>query len=111
MPVEALKGEVDIFRPSSLWDAGKFVFGVTTMGVILTDQATQAEGRVVDRARSWCFSTKVPYYRYSPQLSQKVELDEKNNEILTNMLWETKAYMHSKTDEIKKLANILKNLS
>ncbi|KAK6645499.1 hypothetical protein RUM43_001776 [Polyplax serrata] len=110
IPVRLLTNEVDVFRPSSLWDASKFVFGVSTMGIILTDQATQAEGRVVDRARSWCSSTNIPFHRFSPPISENIEMDTTCNLKLTNMLWETMVYMHSRSHELKELANIIKEL-
>lgn len=83
---------------------------MSKMGTILTDQATQADGRVVDRARSWCSSMKIPYFRFSPHISQEVPLDERNNEVLINMLWETKAYMFSKFGRIFTLCDILSTL-
>lgn len=113
IPVTQLFQEVDVFIPDSLWtgiwDAKRLVTGISTLGQVLVDQATQADGRVIDRARSWCSMLGIPYFRFSPQLSEDVVMDEKSDEKLTNMLWETKAYMHSKRQEVIELAKILKN--
>lgn len=100
--------EVDVFRPDSLWDAGKLMFGISTLGQVLIDQATQADGRVIDRARAWSSTLGIPYFRFSPQLSEDIVMDEKNEDKLINMLYDTKAYMYSKTPEILELAKILK---
>lgn len=49
----------------------------------------------------------VPFFRFSPQLSEDVAMDEKSDEKLVNMLWETMAYMESNRKEVQKLAVIL----
>jgi hypothetical protein len=36
-----------------------------------------ADGRVVDRARAWCSMIGVPYFRFNPQLSVDIPMDEK----------------------------------
>jgi len=36
---------------------------------VLLVQATQSEGRAVERAAAWCSMVGVPYFRFSPQLS------------------------------------------
>lgn len=109
IPITQLNQEVDVFIPGSLWDAGKLLTGIKSLGQLLVDQATQADGRVIDRARAWCSSLGIPFFRFSPQLSEDVGMDEKSDEKLTNMLWETRAYMHSNMQEIQELAKILKN--
>lgn len=52
-PVAELK-EIDVFRPDSIWDTAKLAYGISAIGNLLVDQATLADGRVVDRARAWC---------------------------------------------------------
>lgn len=106
VPVTQLK-EVDIFRPESLWDAAKLACGISALGMLLVDQATASDGRVVDRARAWCSSIGIPYFRFSPQLSEDIAMDEKSNEKLMNMLWEAKAYMHSNRETVRKLAKYI----
>ncbi|XP_066602685.1 85/88 kDa calcium-independent phospholipase A2-like [Prorops nasuta] len=96
--------DVDIFRPDSLWGTYKLAFGVSTMATLLVDQATATNGRVVDRARTWCSMIGVPYYRFNPQLSTDVAMDEKSDEVLADMIWTAKAFMHANRDLIKELA-------
>jgi calcium-independent phospholipase A2 len=49
----------------------------------------------------------VPYYRFNPQMSEDVAMDEKDDEKLVNMLWETKAYVHSKRNMVEEVAHLL----
>lgn len=78
------------------------------MKIILPFQATQSSGRVVDRARSWCSSLGVPFYRFTPQLSEDINMDERSDEKLVNMAWECQAYMHSQRTVVNELAEILR---
>ncbi|XP_026463119.1 85/88 kDa calcium-independent phospholipase A2-like isoform X1 [Ctenocephalides felis] len=107
VPVSILK-EIDLFRPESVWDTARLAIGISAIGNLLVDQATASDGRVVDRARAWCSMIGVPYFRFSPQLSEEVAMDEKNDEKLVNMLWEAKAYMHSNYNVLVEIADLLK---
>ncbi|XP_030753365.1 85/88 kDa calcium-independent phospholipase A2 isoform X2 [Sitophilus oryzae] len=106
IPVTELKA-VDVYRPESIWDTTKVFLGLQNLGTLLVDQATASDGRVVDRARAWCSSVGVPYFRFSPQMSEEIAMDEKSDEKLCNMLWETKAYMHENTTLMRELADLL----
>lgn len=75
-PVTELK-EIDVFRPDSIWDTAKLAYGISAIGNLLVDQATLADGRVVDRARAWCSMIGVPYFRFNPQMSVDLPMDEK----------------------------------
>ncbi|KAL9906872.1 calcium-independent phospholipase A2 VIA isoform 1-T1 [Glossina fuscipes fuscipes] len=107
IPVTELK-DIDVFRPESILDTAKLAYGISTIGNLLVDQATASDGRVVDRARAWCSTIGVPYYRFNPQLSEDIAMDEKNDQKLINMLWCTKAYMHSNRNKIMEMINLLK---
>ncbi|XP_076756311.1 calcium-independent phospholipase A2 VIA [Xylocopa sonorina] len=98
---------IDIFMPERLWDTAKFAMGISVLAELLVDQATASDGRIVDRARSWCSMIGVPYYRFNPQLSLDIAMDEKSDEILADMIWTTKAFMHANRDQIKELAAII----
>ncbi|KAJ1521550.1 hypothetical protein ONE63_003207 [Megalurothrips usitatus] len=100
--------DIDIGRPDSIWGATKILSGALQITTLIIDQATQSSGRVVDRARSWCSSLGVPFYRFSPQLSEDINLDERSDEKLVNMAWECQAYMHSQRTTVNELASVLK---
>jgi len=61
-----------------------------------------------NRARAWCSTIGVPYYRFNPQLSEDIAMDEKDDQKLINMLWHTKAYMHTNRNKIIEMINFLK---
>ncbi len=101
--------DIDVFRPESFRDGFKLMRGVSALGTLLVDQATQADGRVVDRARAWCHSTDVPFFRFCPQMSEEINMDEKDDQKLVNMLWETKVYMVQNHTEVLKLVSLLQS--
>jgi len=70
-------------------------------------QATQSEGQPVERAAAWCSMIGVPYFRLSPQLSEDVPLDCKDNAMLINMLWETHCYINDHLDRVVQLVSLL----
>ncbi|XP_062542615.1 85/88 kDa calcium-independent phospholipase A2 isoform X5 [Armigeres subalbatus] len=107
IPVTELK-EIDVFRPDSIWDTAKLAYGISAIGNLLVDQATASDGRVVDRARAWCSMIGVPYYRFNPQMSVDIAMDEKIDEPLINMLWEVKAYMYTNRRKVIEMINQLK---
>lgn len=107
IPTTFTLNEIDVFRPDSLWDTAKLAFGISALGTLLVDQATASDGRVVDRARTWCSMIGVPYYRFNPYLSAEVAMDEKSDEILANMIWTAKAFMHANRDVVQELATII----
>lgn len=106
VPVSPLK-DIDVFRPESLWDTVKLGMGISALGTLLVDQATCSDGRVVDRARTWASMTGIPYFRFNPQLSRELAMDEKNDDLLADMIWTSKAFMHANRDQIKELAAVL----
>lgn len=126
IPVSELSG-IDVYRPEGIWDAAKMVMGLPALGNLLVDQvnkqsnqlfytriffynifkATASDGRIVDRARAWCSMIGVPYFRFSPQMSEEINMDEKSDEKLCQMLWEAKVYMHQNTCVLQEVADII----
>ncbi|XP_049706832.2 85/88 kDa calcium-independent phospholipase A2 isoform X1 [Helicoverpa armigera] len=108
IPVSKLK-DIDVFKPESLWDTARLAWGLSAIGGLLVDQATQSDGRVVDRARAWCSAVGVPYYRFAPQMSRDVAMDERQDDVLVTMLWEAHAYMYAHRDRVNELAALLRD--
>ncbi|KAM3729086.1 85calcium-independent phospholipase [Dirofilaria immitis] len=78
---------------------------------LLVEQITASNGSCVTRARCWAHDQSIPFFRFSPSLSSHVELDEKNNDIIVNFLWETEKYL--RTDgkhNVETLVKYLKSL-
>lgn len=61
----------------------------------------------MDRARSWCSMVGIPYFRFSPQLSEEIAMNENADDKLCRMLWEAKAYMHENINVMREVADIL----
>lgn len=62
---------------------------------------------MVDRARAWCSMAGIPFFRFSPQMSEDISMDEKSDEKLCKMLWEAKWYMYSQSSTLKEVAHLL----
>ncbi|XP_003702751.1 calcium-independent phospholipase A2 VIA [Megachile rotundata] len=107
MPPTSQLKDIDIFLPESLWGTAKFAMGISVLAELLVDQATGSDGRIVDRARNWCSMIGVPYYRFNPHLSDDIAMDEKSDEVLADMVWSAKAFMHANRDQIQELAAVM----
>ncbi len=73
-------------------------------------QVTATEGSPVDRARAWCRSIGVPYFRFSTPMSKDYALDTKDDKELVTLLWETVEYLHENRDQIRQFAALLQDL-
>ena len=97
---------VDVTVPSLL-DVRRGLQAMYNLFNVLVEQACSSEGRVTDRARAWCSSLHVPLFRFNPQLSQDIALDEHDDECLMRMMWETRAYMKSQAKVLTQLKPLL----
>ncbi|XP_004845676.1 85/88 kDa calcium-independent phospholipase A2 isoform X1 [Heterocephalus glaber] len=98
---------VDVFRPSNPWELAKTVFGAKELGKMVVDCCTDADGRAVDRARAWCEMVGIQYFRLNPQLGTDIMLDEVNDAVLVNVLWETEVYIYEHREQFQKLVQQL----
>ncbi|XP_063099808.1 85/88 kDa calcium-independent phospholipase A2 isoform X2 [Cavia porcellus] len=98
---------VDIFRPSNPWELAKTVFGAKELGKMVVDCCTDPDGRAVDRARAWCEMVGIQYFRMNPPLGTDVMLDEVNDSVLVNALWETEVYIYQHREQFQKLVQLL----
>ncbi|BES88624.1 Phospholipase A2 [Nesidiocoris tenuis] len=100
-------GCMDIFWPSGVWDAAKAYTGVMSMQAVLVDQATLADGRLIDRTRAVCSMLGIPYFRFSPTMTEEIQMDEKSDVKLCHLLWETKAAIFAQSAYVNKVAMLL----
>ncbi|XP_005039801.1 PREDICTED: 85/88 kDa calcium-independent phospholipase A2 isoform X2 [Ficedula albicollis] len=106
-PPQVPVSSVDVFRPSNPWELAKTVFGARELGKMVVDCCTDADGPAVDRARAWCEMTDVAYFRLSPQLHTEVMLDEVNDAVLVNALWDTQLYIYQQREQLEQLVRHL----
>ncbi|NXP32595.1 PLPL9 phospholipase, partial [Leiothrix lutea] len=106
-PPQVPVSSVDVFRPSNPWELAKTVFGARELGKMVVDCCTDADGPAVNRARAWCEMTDVPYFRLSPQLDTEVMLDEVNDTVLVNALWDTQLYIYQQREQFEQLVRHL----
>ncbi|XP_032544603.1 85/88 kDa calcium-independent phospholipase A2 isoform X2 [Chiroxiphia lanceolata] len=106
-PPQIPVSSVDVFRPSNPWELAKTVFGARELGKMVVDCCTDADGPAVDRARAWCEMTDIPYFRLSPQLHTEVMLDEVNDTVLVNALWDTQLYIYRHREQFEQLVQHL----
>ncbi|XP_067554161.1 85/88 kDa calcium-independent phospholipase A2 isoform X5 [Pseudorca crassidens] len=98
---------VDVFRPSSPWELAKTVFGAKELGKMVVECCTDPDGRAVDRARAWCEMVGIQYFRLSPQLGTDIMLDEVNDTVLVNALWQTEVYIYEHREQFQELIQLL----
>lgn len=48
------------------------------------------------------------FFRFNPQLSEDIAMDEKSDQKLINMLWCAKAYMYANRNKVIEMVNLLK---
>ncbi len=71
-------------------------------------QVTATEGAPIDRSRSWCHSMGVPLLRLSAPLTNDVQLDEKGDAEIVQMLWDCMEYTHRHRQDIAELVDLLR---
>lgn len=103
-PPQVQVSSVDVFRPSNPLELAKSFVGAKELGKMLVDCCTDSDGCAVDRARAWCEMTDTIYHRLSPQLSQEVLLDEVQDSVLVDMLWDTQMFLYERRQELEELS-------
>lgn len=73
----------------------------------LIEEITNTNEHVVNRTEATCTRSNIPYFRINPLLAQEIELDEKFDGKIINVMWETKRYMHLMHEQVLLLADYL----
>lgn len=105
MPSEILDvGKFTLASPAESWRTAMAGYALTSCLSVLV---TQSDNYVVDRAQAWCHSTEVPYFRISPPLSENMLLDDIDDVLIINALWEARCYAHCLKERFDDLARLL----
>lgn len=56
---------------------------------------------------SWCASSQVPIFRINPDFIKLIELNERNDGIIVDTLWQVKAFMYAHRKSVKELVKFL----
>lgn len=106
IPIRNLE-RINFSSLASLSGISSLASNLTTLIKVLVEQASQADGQVVERAQAWCSMIDVPYFRVNPPISEDIQLDESDNAKLVNMMWETLAYIYQHKEDLKDLQTLL----
>ena len=98
---------VDIFRPESGMDTLKLFMNWDGMGKLILESVLNTDGTIVDRCRGWCSAMGTAYFRFSPLMSEEIELDEKNDKILIELMWSAMTLIHNRKDDVRKIKELL----
>lgn len=98
---------VDIFRPENAGDTLKLILNYDGMGKMILETVLDADGPTVDRCRAWCASAATAYFRFSPIMGQEVELDEKDDKILIELMWSAMILVRQRKEDVQRLKKFL----
>ncbi|XP_072168377.1 85/88 kDa calcium-independent phospholipase A2-like [Diadema setosum] len=103
-------GKLEIFYPTEPAHFFQNLQGGVKLLDLMIKQVCDSDLRAVDRARTWCYTIGVPFFRLSPQLSGHVALDEKDDTKLEQMMCDSMRYVTERADEIGALTNTINSL-
>uniref|UniRef100_A0A8C5D9R1 phospholipase A2 n=1 Tax=Gouania willdenowi TaxID=441366 RepID=A0A8C5D9R1_GOUWI len=100
---------LELFKSCNPVKLAKSLKAANNLLKILMDCCTDSDGCAVDRARAFCEMTDTLYRRLSPQLSVEVMLNEVDDGVLVNMLWETRTYLNEQRAVLQFVAQFLRD--
>ena len=81
--------------------------GLSNLLQLFIAQSTRSDGQEVSRARMWCKSLNVPYFRFSPDVEKLVDLAENDKVVLTDLMYQGALYNLGIAKEIDAVARYL----
>ena len=85
----------------------KLIMNWDGMGKLILESVLDADGPIVDRCRAWCASTNTAYFRFSPLMADEIELDEKDDKILVDLMWSAMILVHLRSEDVARLKRLL----
>uniref|UniRef100_A0AC35F1Z0 PNPLA domain-containing protein n=1 Tax=Panagrolaimus sp. PS1159 TaxID=55785 RepID=A0AC35F1Z0_9BILA len=83
------------------------ITGFMSLTKMFIDQICASDGAVVDRARAMAFTKHSPFFRLSPELPTEVELDDKDDMIILDLMFAARCYLHQEEKSFEQLVTIL----
>ena len=81
--------------------------GLSHLLQLFIAQSTRSDGQEVSRARMWCKSLDVPYFRLSAPVDKLVDLAENDKTVLTDLMYQGTLYNLGIAKEIDSIARYL----
>ena len=81
--------------------------GAKSLLELFVAQVTQSDGQEVQRASAWCDSLDVPYFRFSPLLTEDVSPAETDLSRHVDLLYCTHLYILENASKIDKAARVI----
>ena len=104
---EVMVKDYNVSKVGGALGAGRFLLGIKEFAETLVEQCAATDGAVVMGAKAWCESIGSYYFRFQPQLTYNMLLDEKDNRNLIDCLWDVQCFVYNKRDQFEKVTDIL----
>lgn len=104
---DALVADLDVAEEAGLCNACGNSFKLCNVVDLLLERATESDGRVVERSRAWCESVGTKYYRLTPQMTEKIDLDEICDAKLVELMYQTRQYLTENQDILDNIIDLL----
>ena len=85
----------------------KLMLNFDGMGKLILDSVLDADGPTVDRCRAWCASAGTAFFRFSPIMANEVELDEKDDKVLIDLMWSAMTLVYNRKEDIQRLKDLI----
>ena len=109
-PVKPVEN-IDVFIPGLSFKAiaslQGTISGLRSLLDLFVSQVTQSNGQEVQRAQAWCKSLDIPYFRFSPPLTEQIDLLSFDEEAIINMLYDDQKYILACPEIIDSIAKCL----
>lgn len=107
-PLEKINPEdldMPTFSVKNALSSGKDMLNKSKLvGGMMFTSLTHTEDYIVRRAEAWCEQVDIKYFRLNSSLPKRILLNEVDDEILLDILWDAQVWCNENRDVLKKLA-------
>jgi len=103
----SIMGNLDIKVPTKLTEMLECTIAGLELQKLVIDGACESNAHIVNRAKAWCDSLGAYYFRLNPYMSTNVAIDETDDLILLELLWDTRQYVLNNMDTIEDILKLI----